>query len=155
MTGARTPRSAALALGALALVAACGGNPRVSGDATATTTALAVVDGDPAAWASIEVVAAGGRATVPTDLRAALAPLLAADDLGRRPDLTEYGLATPVARLIYRATDGSERSVWVGGPTADRHGVHVMRDGSDRILVAPAGALRPVLALVGLTVPPA
>jgi len=71
------------------------------------------------------------------------------------PDpLAEYGLDRPRAVLVFVLNSGGSVTLWIGSADFDRRGVYVGKPEDPRVYLAPADALRPVLALVGITLAP-
>ena len=81
-------------------------------------------------------------------------PLLASRVLTRPAPLSEYGLDHPAATITYTSPTGTTAEVDVGQPNFDRHFIYVQRRGRPDVYLAPADALRPALALVGVDVKP-
>jgi hypothetical protein len=104
-------------------------------------------------WEHITVGAGGRSVEVPRDLRARLAPLLASRDLPAPRPPAEYGLDQPQAQLSYRGGQRVE-DILVGSANFDRHFFYLRRGDAATVYLVPADALRPVLALVGVTVAP-
>jgi len=114
---------------------------------------VTVVTASEAAGAGIVVVAAGRSAPVPAGVRAPLAPLVAARVLDHPEAPASYGLDHPQARLAYMVDSRQTAVVLVGASDFDHHFLYVDREGDRRVFLVPAVVLRPVLALVGVTVP--
>lgn len=114
----------------------------------------ALVAGPPSRFTRVTITAAARHAAVPGPLLTALAPLLIARDFGQSKDLASFGLDRPQATLHYEAANGAVVDVQIGAPDFDRHGVYAMRDGDLRVYMVLADAVRPVLALVGITLAP-
>jgi len=142
-------KAAAVGVGAMLLLAACGGSSGSSAGAPA------VVAGSASTWTGITVSAESMSAEVPADARKNLTPLLATRALDRPASLVEYGLDRPQAELTYHGRSGSTADVMVGQPNFDRHFVYVQRRGRPTVYLVPADTLRPVLARVGIEIKPA
>jgi len=134
---------------ALALaLAACG-----AGSSTSADKVPAVVSGS--SWTSVRVSNGTTSADVPPAARKNLAPFLVSRVLAPPPaPLSEYGLHHPQATLTYTSRAGSTADVDIDQPNFDRHFVYVQRRGRPAVYLAPADALRPVLALVGVDIKP-
>jgi NADPH:quinone reductase-like Zn-dependent oxidoreductase len=84
-----------------------------------------------------------------------LAPLLVARGVDRPGPLSDYGLDAPLATLTYQLAPAAPVIVTVGGANFDRSLFYVQRGGDAKVYLVLAGAIRPVLALVGIQVAPA
>jgi hypothetical protein len=115
---------------------------------------VALVPGPASAYASIAVVGSGSPTPVPPAWRTDVAPLLVARVFSPGGSLAPFGLRQPRAYLHYRRSDGSTIDVALGDPTFDRHFVYARRAGAPTIALVAASVADPLLALVGVHVPP-
>jgi len=114
-----------------------------------------VVAGAPASYVSITISTIDGTPVpIPPDQRTSVAPLLAARTFTQPADLSVYGLDRPTARLTYTDAAGASTVVSLGGTTFDAHGIYAQQQGSSVVSVVLADEIRPVLALVSVTLPP-
>jgi hypothetical protein len=149
MTARLTARGAvlaAVAAGGLALTN-CGHQPSQRALSPAPVVA--------GAFDAITVSAAAGprRASVTPELRRGLDPLVTARVIDVPGSLADYGLDRPVAALTYFQSGRVAAVVTVGGTNFDRTGYYVQRPGDPRVFLVLAGAVGPVLALVGAAAP--
>lgn len=113
-----------------------------------------IVDGPATRYERIEVTTATRSAVVVGNLQANAAPLLAARTFAAPQALSEYGLDQPRATLTYVAGGHTVAVVALGGTDFDNHGVYVRRVGDPRVFLVVATTAAPLLALVGVTLPP-
>jgi hypothetical protein len=114
-----------------------------------------VVSGPPSRYDAIDIATpAGHDSSVPSGLRAGLAPLLTARDFGPEANLADYGLDHPEGVIIYRRGDAVVARVSIGTTNFDRTGFYAMLQGDPAVDLVLADAIRPVLALVGVEVAP-
>lgn len=119
-----------------------------------------IVAGPTGRYREIAVVARAARAVVAGGDASKLAPLLAARTIAAAEPLASYGLDPPAATLEYALAAGASEMaatvvVEVGRSDFDHHFVYVVRP-PDRTTIdlVPTGVLAPVLARVGITLPP-
>jgi hypothetical protein len=93
-------------------------------------------------------------ATVPAPLVAALVPLLIGRDLGSPTSVAQFGLDRPVATMTFDEPGRTPINVAVGAPNFDDTGVYMRRSDDPRVFLVLVAGLRPVVALVGITIPP-
>jgi hypothetical protein len=137
----------------LVLGTACSGDDRVPAATTAPVPEN-VVPEDAADIRRVTLAAGDKTVELTAQQHDAAAPLLTARILQDPLELSEYGLDRPVATVTYERDAGPALVVRVGSATFDARGVYVMRDGDRRVFMALAEQLRPLLALVGVRVPP-
>jgi len=113
-----------------------------------------LVGGPAARYVRVEVSAGSRQAQVPAALAANLVPLLIARDVGLPSDLSPFGLDHPRATITFTETTGATTVVTLGQPNFDNHGVYAIRAPMSRVWLVLASGVRPVLALVGVVVPP-
>ncbi len=100
-------------------------------------------------------MARSGHARVPAGQLAGIAPLRSDRALTDPEPPSSYGLDRPWATLDYVVAGGPTITIDLGSSDFDHHFVYAVRAGDPRIFLLPSGPLRPVLALVGVDVPPA
>jgi hypothetical protein len=115
---------------------------------------VVLVPGPPSAYRSVTVVRGGIGVPVPAALRPDVAPLVVARVFSAGATLAAFGLDRPSADLHYRRPDGSSVDVDLGGPTFDHHFVYARRTGQADVALVAASVADPLLALVGVSVPP-
>jgi hypothetical protein len=113
-----------------------------------------LVAGPARRFVRVVVTAQGREAIVPAHLLAEVVPLRAALTFSRPDPLATYGLVTPQAVLRYVPGNGAATVVQIGAANFDRHGFYVRRPSDTAVSLVLADSLRPVLALVGIDVPP-
>lgn len=149
-------RGAAAAI-AVVLLTACGSGthspPTSPPPATAPSGEPSLTIGPPSAYTRITIAASGREADVPSSLRSGLAPLLMARDFGPQP-LAQYGLDHPQASIEYQSGGRVSATVRIGATDFDRRGFYALLDGDRRVFLVLSDPVRPVLALVGITVAP-
>jgi len=141
-------RAAAVTAAALALCA-CG----ASGPGPPATSAPPVaVPGPASAYTSVALTAGGHEADLDQSRWSAIAPLLAARSFRPPEPLSAYGLDPPVARIVYRRPAGSELTLDIGSADFDAHFVYVKVEGSESVFSVASAQLRPLLAVVGVSI---
>ena len=151
---ARPLGGSASAVGA-AVVLALG----MSGCAGSTPSAPAappppvVVPGPASAYVGVILRAGARRVELSAAQRAGIAPLVAARSFLPPEQLSAYGLDPPDAELVYESRLAPDITVEVGAPGFDAHFVYVMLPGGRSVFTVASAELRPLLALVGVSVP--
>jgi hypothetical protein len=140
------------ALALLLVLAGCGGSHAPAAPAVAFPH---IVEGPPTRFDEIDVTAGERKAVIPAALRNHLLPLIAARVLPPTSSPALYGLDRPQGRLVYLQAQRPLAMVDLGGPDFDNRGVYATRPGDPHVYLLTADSIRPVLALVGVTVPAA
>jgi len=151
MSATRWIAGACLVLAGAGSLAGCSGS---APPAPPLLAVVALVPGPPSAYANIAVVGAGQATPVPAASLPEVAPLLVARVFSPGGSLAPFGLGRPRAHLHYLRPDGTTVDVALGDPTFDRHFLYAQRAGAPTVALVAASVADPLLALVGVHVPP-
>jgi hypothetical protein len=143
---------AVFVVGALLLAGCSGGAAKPPAASGGGGGVRRIVSGPASDFLRIIVTAHGRSAVVPPGLRPTLIPLLAARTFTRPDPLATYGLDTPQAVLLYERGIGGAAVVQIGAANFDRHGIYARRPADQVVFLVLADTLRPVLALVGISI---
>ena len=149
---ARGAATAAVVVALTMVAGACGGGS--ARRASPSDRPRRIVPGPATDFVRIIVTAGGRSAEVPAEQRAELVPLLAAKTFDDPEPLATYGLDHPEAVLLYERGVGGAAVVQLGDANFDHHGVYARRPDDRVVFLVLADTLRPVLALVGIDLPP-